>query len=505
MAALDPLISTTLERFTIDRVLGEGGMGRVYAGRELATGREVAIKVISQEHAGDPELISRFYAEANAASRIRHPNIVETLALAYVADGRPAIVMELVEGNTLRETLAGGLIPLDDVIEIATQVLDAVGAAHDAGIIHRDLKPDNIVIGPTGRVKVLDFGIAKLATTEPGQAAPRTRTGMLMGTPEYMAPEQITGGLIDARTDLYAVGVIMYEMLTGQRPFAGDNQFAVLRAHVDTPPPSPLLLRADLPEALARMPIQAMAKSPTQRYASARAMSAALFLTRTSKTTSRAWPLAIAACAVFVAIGVVAGVVAHRHRAIAPPPPKQTVTAPAPNPLAPPANPDVGNYPGPAHPRTFDPMAFLADGERLARDKISDAELIVGEFYAVASDGTLDLGAQPQTPTWLFWSPSVASRRPKTLAANVPFNDVCIVALIVSASSIETIREKALCDYKRVARPRCSLRQLWDRAKKKGAKSSYMAHITWTESRWFFRFDNVPDNDQLSLIFDDNC
>ena len=512
---MDPLIARQIGNYRIDRLLGEGGMGRVYAGSMLTTGRTVAIKVIADEHANNAELVGRFYAEADAASRIRHPGIVEVLDLAYLEDGRPAIVMELLAGRTLRELFAERLLPIATAMDLVGQVLEAVGAAHAAGIVHRDLKPDNIVVDYQQRVKVLDFGIAKLTGESVGEGAPRTRTGMMLGTPEYMAPEQVTGSPIDARTDVYALGIVLYEALAGHRPFGADNQFEILRAHLETPPPP--LRREGLGDVQLQVVMRALAKRPDERFQSAADMAAAIRGERIAVPVAtiasvprRRWP--VISIVALVTIGIGAAMAAKHGAAPAPAPPSPIVAAPrvAP-PIAPaapvavvvpvvPSNPDVGNYPAPAAPAAFDATAFLVDSTRYARAILPDAEPIFGEFYAVKADGLLDLAAQPGNPHWMFWSPA-ASVRPKNLAPNQEFRGKCAVYVDISTAHVQAIHTATICDRKSIAAPRCTLRQLWDRAAKQGADRKYVADIQFVDGRWFFRLDA----NQLSLELRDDC
>jgi len=273
----DPLLGLEVGRYRLVRVLGQGGMGRVYAAVQPDVGSRVAIKVISEEFARDRELAERFFAEARAVNMIRHENIVNVLDLTTLPDGRPVIVMELIDGHTLRSIVRAGPTPLGGVVHVMIDVLSALAAAHAAGVVHRDLKPDNILVTASGRAKVLDFGIAKLARALPGQLGPRTRTGAVLGTPEYMAPEQISGGHVDARTDIYAAGVVLFEAMTGRRPFDGDSDFEVMRAHVDHAPPSARALRPEIPDELANVIACALAKRPSERFANATAMANALY------------------------------------------------------------------------------------------------------------------------------------------------------------------------------------------------------------------------------------
>ena len=275
----DPLLGTEVGRYRLARLLGEGGMGRVYLAVQPAIGSRVAIKILSDQCARNPELLERFFAEARAVNLIRHESIVSVIDMAQLPDGRPFIVMEYVEGQTLAAIVGAGPVPLGGLVQVMSEVLSALSAAHAIGIVHRDLKPDNILVTVEGHAKVLDFGIAKLAPELHQQLSPRTRTGALLGTPQYMAPEQISGsGGVDPRTDLYAAGVVLYELATGRQPFAGETLFDLMRAHLEQPPRPPRALRPELPPAFEHVILTALAKQPDDRFPSAAVMSHALHL-----------------------------------------------------------------------------------------------------------------------------------------------------------------------------------------------------------------------------------
>ncbi|HET9986893.1 MAG TPA: serine/threonine-protein kinase [Kofleriaceae bacterium] len=273
----DRLIGTEVGRYRIERLLGEGGMGRVYLAVQPMIGSQVAIKILSDECARSPELLERFFAEARAVNLIRHEGIVNVLDMAVLPDGRPFIVMEFVEGTTLANALHTERLPLGGLVQIMCEVFSALAAAHAIGIVHRDLKPDNVLVTGEGHAKVLDFGIAKLAPGLQQGVSPRTQTGALLGTPHYMSPEQISGkGQVDARSDVYAAGVMLYEAITGRRPFEGETLFDLMRAHLEQPPPSPRALRPELPPAIEHVVWTALAKRPEDRFQSATAMAHAL-------------------------------------------------------------------------------------------------------------------------------------------------------------------------------------------------------------------------------------
>ena len=270
----DLLLGTTIGAYRVACLLGIGGMGRVYKGVHPTIGSRVAIKVLSRECSDRRDLVDRFFAEARAVNVIRHEGIVNVLDLAVLPDGRPYIIMEYVDGAPLANLIGGAPLPLGGLARLAVEVLDALGAAHAKGIVHRDLKPDNIFVTPGGRPKVLDFGIAKL--TDMGSLNSATRTGSLLGTPHYMSPEQAAGRPVDLRADIYAMGVILFECATGQRPFSAESLFDLLTQHVQAPPPSPRALRPDMPPAMESVILTALGKAPDQRFGSAAAMSMAL-------------------------------------------------------------------------------------------------------------------------------------------------------------------------------------------------------------------------------------
>jgi serine/threonine-protein kinase len=249
-------------------------MGKVYLAVHPGIGRQAAVKVLTPSDAADPQIVSRFITEARAANAIRHPNIVDIYDSGVIEGGTPYIVMEYLDGETLTQALARGPLALADAIDWACQIAEALAAAHAHDVVHRDLKPDNLFLIADPRrlgkkqVKVLDFGIAKLQRRTMGQVH-KTRTGALLGTPLYMSPEQCMSMKdIDARTDIYSLGVILYEMVTGKRPFDGDGVYAVISMHINDKPAAPTSVRPDLPFELEAIILQALAKAPTQRQGS---------------------------------------------------------------------------------------------------------------------------------------------------------------------------------------------------------------------------------------------
>ncbi|MBT8495384.1 MAG: serine/threonine protein kinase, partial [Deltaproteobacteria bacterium] len=264
----DELVGSQVGPYKLAKVLGEGGMGRVYLGVHPSIGSRVAVKVLSASCAEKPDLVDRFFAEAKAVNLIRHESIVNVLDLSKLPDGRPFIVMEYLDGAPLSSILLRGPLPLGSALRLATEVLGALSAAHAKGIVHRDLKPDNIFVSPQGRAKVLDFGIAKLLPEIAGSATP-TQTGALLGTPHYMSPEQALAKRIDHRADIYAMGLILFECVTGQGAFNGESLYELLHRQVHEPPPYPKSLRPDLPDAYQDIILAALVKEPERRLPNA--------------------------------------------------------------------------------------------------------------------------------------------------------------------------------------------------------------------------------------------
>jgi serine/threonine-protein kinase len=261
-------------RYRVLRRLGAGGMADVYLAEDSTLGRRVAVKVLLQRYAGDGQFVERFRREAQAAARINHPNIVNIYDWGPV-DGTYYIVMEYVEGETLKDHIRReGRYAPGEAVRIALELLAAVQVAHAAHIVHRDIKSQNILLDPAGTVKVTDFGIAKADDSQ------MTEAGSILGTAQYLAPEQAKGEPVDERSDLYSVGVVFYEMLTGSLPFRGDSAVTVALKHVNEQPPEPAELVPGLPYSLNQIVLKALAKSPDQRYRTAAEFSADLVAAR---------------------------------------------------------------------------------------------------------------------------------------------------------------------------------------------------------------------------------
>ena len=268
----DSLVGTTLAgKYRIDARLNEGGMGTVYRATHVLMEKTVAIKVLRPSLAADEKIVARFSREARAASRISHPNALSVTDFGEDENGIVFLVMEFLSGRTLKKLIRDeGPLPLTRVVEIVRQVGDALNAAHAQGVVHRDLKSDNIMLIDTmagDHAKVLDFGIAKINEPEGKRDTELTAPNLVIGTPQYMSPEQCSqDSEIDARSDIYSLGVILYEMLVGHVPFTADSPTMVMMKHLQEPVPSVLEERSDLPASIGRVIARAMAKLPGDRY-----------------------------------------------------------------------------------------------------------------------------------------------------------------------------------------------------------------------------------------------
>ncbi|MEW5737851.1 MAG: serine/threonine-protein kinase [Myxococcota bacterium] len=281
--------------FEVGAPLGRGGMGVVYRAENLSLRRTVALKVLHPAYANDPERRRRLLREARAAAAVNHPNIAAIHEVGEL-DGRIYVAMELVEGESLRARMSRAPLSLPEVRAIAGRILEGLGAAHAAGLVHRDLKPDNVMLTPTGNVRLLDFGLAKRAG--PGTPSPRpdeptslvTRAGHVLGTPGYMSPEQAVGDPVDARTDLFSFGVVLYELLVGRRPFSGSNQVKLMASLLGEQPVTPVAARPEVGQALSAVVMRCLAKHPHDRFPDAASVRQALEAAAVPPRRRR-WPI----------------------------------------------------------------------------------------------------------------------------------------------------------------------------------------------------------------------
>src|SRR5215216_2206528 len=257
---------TVLEdRYDVVRPLGSGGMGEVFLARDRVLGRNVALKVLRKQYAGDEEFAERFKREAMSAASLSHPNIVQVYDRGETEEGASYIAMEYVPGGTLKERISReGPIEAADAAALGAQVAEALGAAHEGGMVHRDIKPQNVLLTPGGSAKVADFGIARA-----GSSVTISKTGSVMGTAGYMSPEQALGKPATPKSDLYSLGVVLYETLTGELPYTADNPIAVSMKHVNEPLRPPIELNPRIPAGMNALVTKLMAKDPEDRYSDA--------------------------------------------------------------------------------------------------------------------------------------------------------------------------------------------------------------------------------------------
>lgn len=324
---------TQIGPYTILGFLRAGGMGEIYKARDTRLERTVAIKFLPSILAGDAAALERFRREARAASALNHPHICTVHDIGDY-QGRPFFVMELLEGQSLEEHIVGKLLSISEIVNLAIQACDALQAAHAKGIVHRDVKPANIFVSPTGQIKILDFGLAKLveeahpyATTasvsDAGSMAisvTRTRPGRLMGTPAYLSPEQARNEDVDTRTDIFSFGLVLYEMATGRPTFRGQTSGELIHAILHETPAKPSTLNAAVPDRLERMILKALEKERNARYQSAQELLHELSEFQRAKQRRSAWivRLAVAATVLSIVVAVVVGTLPRRFSSGAP-------------------------------------------------------------------------------------------------------------------------------------------------------------------------------------------
>ena len=271
MAYVDALINTLFDgRYRIVRKLGSGGMADVYLAEDEELGRRVAVKILNDRHANDESFVERFRREAKNAAGLSHPNIVSIYDRGE-AEGTYYIAMEFLDGRSLKElVVARGPLPIGDAIQFTRQVLGALRFAHRKGVVHRDIKPHNVMADGDGRLKVTDFGIARAGVSQ------MTEAGSIIGTAQYLSPEQARGAAVDQRSDLYSVGILLYEMLTGTVPFTGESPVEIAMKHLSDTPRPPSLQRPEIPPDLDMVVLRALAKNPDDRFQTAEEMDAEL-------------------------------------------------------------------------------------------------------------------------------------------------------------------------------------------------------------------------------------
>src|SRR5213592_568228 len=315
MTTSDTLIDRIFDkRYVIKRKLGSGGMADVYLAEDQELGRRVALKLLDDRHAADEQFVERFRREAQSAAGLNHPSIVSIFDRGY-AEGTYYIAMEYLEGRTLKELLVrNGPTPVPIAIDYARQILGALAFAHRGGIIHRDIKPHNIVVRKDGRLKVTDFGIARSGASQ------MTEAGSIVGTAQYLSPEQARGAPVDARSDLYSLGIVLYEMLTGKVPYTGDAPVEIAMKHLTAVPDPPSKLRPDIPHDLDAVVMRALAKDPEQRYGSAEEMDADLARVARGVSVSRETEDAMTQVLSGAGIATAQTMVQRPRTAVAPPP-----------------------------------------------------------------------------------------------------------------------------------------------------------------------------------------
>ena len=265
-------IGSTVGAYEIVKKLGQGGMATVYQAYHAALDRHVAIKVLHATFKDDNSFLRRFSREAKVVAKLEHAHIVPVYDFAE-HDGYPYLVMRYIEGETLKERMAQGILPKSEIVRVATAVAQALDYAHQQGVLHRDIKPSNILLTKGGGVYIADFGLARI--TQAGEST--LSQDMIMGTPQYISPEQAKGETdIDGRTDVYSFAIVLYELVTGRVPFQSDTSYAIIHAQIFDPPPPPSQLNSKIGPALEAVLLQALSKAPADRYQTAGELAAAL-------------------------------------------------------------------------------------------------------------------------------------------------------------------------------------------------------------------------------------
>jgi serine/threonine protein kinase len=265
------IIGERIGDYEIRRLLGRGGMGAVYLAHDHALDRRVALKILPSRLSGDPDVVARFQREAMAMAKVRHPNLMHIYSVGE-HKGHPFFAMEYIKGSTLSSIIReAGCLPAEQAVHILAEIISALAKVHGRGLIHRDIKPGNVMIDEDGRAVLMDFGLAR-EESDVGLTADHT----VLGTPNYMSPEQARGGHIDSRSDIYSLGVVLYEMLAGAPPFKGKTSYEILRQQIETPIPAPSVKNPDAPQLLDQVVARATAKDPAERHQTVQEMAADL-------------------------------------------------------------------------------------------------------------------------------------------------------------------------------------------------------------------------------------
>ena len=554
-ASGDPLLGQLVGPYRVACQIGAGGMGQVYRGVHPTIGSRVAIKVLSGDWGRQSSLVERFFSEARAVNLIRHENIVNVLDLAWLPDGSPYIVMEYLDGSPLSAHIRQrGRLPLGSLVTLMVEVATALGAAHAKGVVHRDLKPDNIFVTPGGHAKVLDFGVAKLRLEDSALHAP-TATGSILGTPHYMSPEQALGRHVDHRSDLYALGVILFEGATGRRPFQGDTLFEILKQHIEAAPPVPESLCAEMPSALSRVILRALEKNPERRFEDARALVAALeqvarMLPRQSFVSLGGAALAaprlvpptgasgFAPSAYASSAGSLTGSAASVYTSPAYAPVTSagparkpwvwvaagaaTVTALAgimlllgafyyvyvrpwtrvatTTPILP-VTPQLQQPEGFDRNRVVVSEQFLS-AEKRARRAFPDAGLLQFLVYGVNRQGIVNLDIRGKNGTMVVfrWRSPAMSQRPADLPQGAEVQARCIYQYLVTEYGVMSLTpDRQTCQEPILPRPRCTIEQLWSKAEARGApRGNYIGDFAYLPesgkaAHWYVTIDKFSE------------
>ncbi len=527
--------------YRVTRLLGEGGMGSVYLAVHPQIKSRVAIKVLTLQASCHAKTVERFFAEAQSVNRIRHDGIVKVLDLSYLLDGRPYIVMEYLDGFPLSHWLSGPLLPLGQVREYVMQMLAALAAVHQAGIVHRDLKPDNIFVSPQGTIRLLDFGIAKLLPEyQDRPIRSDTQSGTVLGTPHYMAPEQIEGGAITPATDIYSIGAILYEAVTGQTAFRGDSLFALFACVVSDAPIPPQQFRAELSASMQEVILRAMAKNPGDRFSSAREMADALAAAeggssgvsgysttvRDRRDSAEDGPDSLApqisaaqqtvqpprtqGNARLLVVGglgltAVAATVFLLSGGDSPEDPEEEIVR-ANTMILGEQTPKNTSFPGYSHTspsfdvKAFDAGAFVPEARKLAENLYPDAFLVGFDMPAVFPSGTSDLTMGDFEVTYNFLSPKHSIR---TKPVGMEDERACWVYVEVDSAGVTArIVESDDCTGVPRPNPKCSVAEVWQRAIRLGApKHNTVANMDYLWDGWFFDIDQVSFTESIA----DDC